>query len=124
MLERALRPVVWIALPVFFAMTGLRMQREMFSMMGLGWLAVVLLVAVAGKIGGAAFTAKAGGLSWKKAVEIGVLLNTRGLVELVVLNVGFREGILGPVLFTIFVLMAIVTTGMTVPLLDLLERRV
>jgi len=124
MLERALRPVVWIALPVFFAMTGLRMLREMFSMMGLGWLAVVLLVAVAGKIGGAALTAKAGGLSWKRAVEIGVLLNTRGLVELVVLNVGFREGILGPVLFTIFVLMAIVTTGMTVPLLDLLERRV
>ena len=82
-----------------------------------------MLAAVAGKIGGAAFAAKTGRLSWKRAVEIGVLLNTRGLVELVVLNVGLREGILGPVLFTVFVLMAIVTTAMTVPLLDLLDRK-
>ena len=52
-----------------------------------------------------------------------MLLNTRGLVELVVLNVGLREGILGPVLFTVFVLMAIATTAMTVPLLDLLDRK-
>ncbi len=123
MLGRALRPVVWIALPVFFAMTGLRMQREMLTRAGLEWLAVVLLAAVAGKIGGAAFAAKTGRQSWKRAVEIGVLLNTRGLVELVVLNVGLREGILGPVLFTVFVLMAIATTAMTVPLLDLLDRK-
>ena len=122
-LEGALGPVVRLALPVFFAMTGLRMQREMFSGAELGWLAVVLAVAVAGKMGGAAFAARASGMPWGKAIEIGALLNTRGLVELVILNVGYREGILSPVLFTIFVLMAIITTAMTVPMLDLFERR-
>lgn len=121
-LECTLGPVVRLALPVFFAMTGLRMQREMFSGAEFGWLAVVLAVAVIGKMGGAAFAAKVSGMQWGKAVEIGALLNTRGLVELVVLNIGYREGILSPVLFTIFVLMAIVTTAMTVPMLDLLGR--
>jgi Kef-type K+ transport system membrane component KefB len=120
-LECTLGPVVRLALPVFFAMTGLRMQREMFSGAELWWLGVVLAVAVIGKMGGAAFAARASGMQWGKAVEIGALLNTRGLVELVVLNVGYREGILSPVLFTIFVLMAIVTTAMTVPMLDMLE---
>ncbi len=121
-LDRLLQPVVHVTLPVFFAMTGLRMQREMFSGSGLGWLAVVLLVAVAGKIGGAALAAKGSGMPWRKAGEIGVLLNTRGLVELVVLNIGYKEGILSPLLFTLFVLMAVVTTAMTVPLLNVLER--
>lgn len=122
-LEGALGRVVRLALPVFFAMTGLRMQGEMFSGAELEWLTAVLVLAVAGKMGGAAFAARASGMPWGKAIEIGALLNTRGLVELVVLNVGYREGILSPVLFTIFVLMAIITTAMTVPMLDLLERR-
>jgi Kef-type K+ transport system membrane component KefB len=121
-LERVLQPLVRLTLPVFFAMTGLRMQREMFSGSGLGWLAVVVAVAVAGKIGGGALAARGSGMAWKKAGVIGVLLNTRGLVELVVLNIGYKEGILSPLLFTLFVLMAIATTAMTVPLLNLLER--
>ncbi len=66
--------------------------------------------------------ARASGLRWYPAVRIGVLLNTRGLVELIVLNVGYKEGILGSGLFTLFVLMAVVTTAMTVPLLALTER--
>jgi Kef-type K+ transport system membrane component KefB len=120
--ERVLQPFILVALPVFFAMTGLRMQREMFSVSALGWLAVVLLAAVAGKIGGATLAARSSGMTWERAAQIGILLNTRGLVELIVLNVGYREGIFNPLLFTVFVLMAIVTTAMTVPVFDLSER--
>ena len=60
-------------------------------------------------------------LPWRMAMEIGILLNTRGLVELVVLNIGYKEGILSPLLFTVFVLMALVTTAMTVPLLGVVR---
>jgi Kef-type K+ transport system membrane component KefB len=121
-LQQRVGPVIGVALPVFFAMTGLRTQREMFSLSGLGWFAVVLVVAVTGKIGGAILAARVSGVQWKMAAQIGILLNTRGLVELVVLNVGYKEGILSPLLFTIFVLMAITTTSMTIPLFDLSDR--
>jgi len=121
-LQRTLSPIVHVTLPIFFAMTGLRMQREMFSGSGLGWFAIILLVAVGGKIGGATFAARRCGMQWKMATQIGILLNTRGLVELIVLNVGYKAGILSPLLFTVFVLMAIVTTAMTVPLFDLSNR--
>ena len=122
MLQQKLQPIIRLALPVFFAMTGLRTQREMFSASGLGWFAVVLIVAVVGKMGGAMLAARGSGMEWKMAAQIGILLNTRGLVELVVLNVGYKEGILSPLLFTLFVLMAIVTTAMTVPLFELSNR--
>jgi Kef-type K+ transport system membrane component KefB len=121
-LERTLQPIIRVTLPIFFAMTGLRTQPEMFSSLGLGWLGIVLMVAVAGKIGGAIFAARASGMAWKMSTQVGILLNTRGLVELVVLNVGYKEGILSPLLFTLFVLMAIITTAMTVPLFQLSHR--
>jgi Kef-type K+ transport system membrane component KefB len=124
-LEQALRkifkPIIWIALPVFFAMTGLRMQPGTFSLGSMEWFALILVLAVAGKIGGAMFAARATGMQWKMSTQIGILMNTRGLVELIVLNVGYKEGVLTPLLFTLFVLMALVTTAMTVPLLDLSE---
>jgi Kef-type K+ transport system membrane component KefB len=120
--KRLLQPLIAVGLPLFFAMTGLRAQREMFSRSALEWLAVVLMVAVVGKIGGSALGARVSGMSWKTAAEIGVLMNTRGLVELVVLNIGYKEGILSPLLFTVFVLMAVVTTAMTVPLLGVVRR--
>jgi Kef-type K+ transport system membrane component KefB len=122
MLQQKLQPIIRLALPVFFAMTGLRTQREMFSGSGLGWFAIILFAAVAGKIGGALLAARGSGMEWKMAAQIGILLNTRGLVELVVLNVGYKEGILSPLLFTLFVLMALVTTAMTVPLFELSNR--
>jgi Kef-type K+ transport system membrane component KefB len=121
--KRVMQPLIAVGLPLFFAMTGLRAQREMFSRSALGWLAVVLMVAVVGKVGGSAVGARVSGMSWRGAAEIGVLMNTRGLVELVVLNIGYKEGILSPLLFTVFVLMAVVTTAMTVPGLDLLDSR-
>ncbi|RSL17917.1 Kef-type K+ transport system membrane component KefB [Edaphobacter aggregans] len=120
--ERVLQPLIAVGLPLFFAMTGLRAQREMFSQSAMGWLAVVLVVAVVGKVGGSALGARVSGMSWRSSAEIGVLMNTRGLVELVVLNIGYREGILSPLLFTVFVLMAVVTTAMTVPGLGVVRR--
>jgi Kef-type K+ transport system membrane component KefB len=95
------------------------MQREMFSTRGWSWLAIILLVAVTGKLGGAMLAARGSGMPWKSALQIGVLLNTRGLVELIALNIGNKEGIFSPALFTLFVLMALITTAMTGPCFDL-----
>ena len=78
---------------------------------------LILLVAVVGKAGAAAIAARLVGLTWRDATALGILLNTRGLVELVVLNIGLDLGILSSVMFSLLVLMALVTTGMTSPLL-------
>jgi Kef-type K+ transport system membrane component KefB len=122
-LQKSLQPIISVTLPIFFAMTGLRMQRSMFQSSGLSWLAVILFLAIAGKIVGASLSARLSGIPWPSARQIGILMNTRGLVELIVLNLGYREGILSGSLFTLFVLMALITTAMTVPLLNLSERR-
>jgi Kef-type K+ transport system membrane component KefB len=118
-LRTLLGPFTRLTLPLFFAMTGLRMQPEMFSSTELLWLGIILLIAVSGKLGGTALAGRAAGLPWSSALRIGVLMNTRGLVELIVLNVGYRENALSEELFTLLVLMALITTAMTVPLLDL-----
>jgi Kef-type K+ transport system membrane component KefB len=122
-LHRWLQPAIQIALPIFFALTGLRMQREMFSPQGGTWLAIILVIAIAGKIGGAMLAARATRTFGKQALQIGILLNTRGLVELIALNIGYKEGILSPALFTLFVLMALITTAMTAPCFDLSNRQ-
>jgi Kef-type K+ transport system membrane component KefB len=121
-LHQRLQTAIQITLPIFFALTGLRMQREMFSSRGWSWLAIILLVAVTGKIGGAMLAARGSGMPWKPALQIGILLNTRGLVELIALNIGYNEGIFSPPLFTLFVLMALITTAMTGPCFDLSSR--
>ena len=106
-------------LPVFFAFTGLRTRigliqgTEMWVQCGL-----ILLVAVAGKLGGSTIAARATGLSWREAGALGTLMNTRGLMELVILTIGLDLGIISPALFVMMVLMAIVTTFMTTPLLE------
>jgi Kef-type K+ transport system membrane component KefB len=121
-LHQRLQPAIQITLPIFFALTGLRMQREMFSSSGWSWLAIILLVAVTGKVGGAMLAARATGMPWNPALQTGILLNTRGLVELIALNIGYKEGIFTPALFTLFVLMALITTAMTGPCFDLSSR--
>jgi Kef-type K+ transport system membrane component KefB len=121
-LHQKLQPAIQITLPIFFALTGLRMQREMFSTRGLTWLAIILLIAVTGKLAGAMLAARASRMPWKPALQIGILLNTRGLVELLALNIGYKEGIFSPALFTLFVLMALITTAMTGPCFDLSSR--
>ncbi|WP_263410125.1 cation:proton antiporter [Terriglobus tenax] len=121
--EHLFRGVSAWTLPAFFALTGLRMRPELFHAGGWGDLLLVLAAAVTGKVAGAMLGARAMGTAWPAALRIGVLLNTRGLVELIVLNAGYREGILNAPVFTLLVCMAVITTAMTGPLLDLTTRR-
>jgi Kef-type K+ transport system membrane component KefB len=110
---------VVLFLPLFFAFTGLRTTFELVSG-GTLWLygGLVILVAVVGKVGGSTLAARFTGMDWRRAGTVGVLMNTRGLMELVILNVGLDLGLLSPPLFAIMVLMAVVTTLMTSPLLE------
>jgi len=113
-------------LPLFFAVTGLRCNIGLLDGPAL-WLccALVLAVAIAGKLGGAMISARFVGFSWREASVIGVLMNTRGLMEMVVLNIGLDIGVVSRSLFTMIVIMALVTTAMAAPLLDrLLEPAV
>jgi Kef-type K+ transport system membrane component KefB len=113
--------VVVLLLPVFFAYTGLRTQIGLVNGVE-EWLACILIVLVAstGKFGGSLLAARATGSGWREAASLGVLMNTRGLMELIVLNVGLDLGVLSPTLFAMLVLMAVVTTLATTPTLALL----
>jgi Kef-type K+ transport system membrane component KefB len=114
--------VVVLFLPVFFAVTGLRtdlLQALDANMIGVT-LAVVG-VASAGKLLGTVFPAVQGGLGWREASTLAVLMNTRGLMELVILNIGREMGVLGERLYGSMVIMALATTFMTSPLVSLLR---
>ena len=110
-------------LPLFFAFTGLRTEIGLINSPEL-WMVCLLLVTVAivGKLGGCAIAARLVGESWKDSLTVGTLMNTRGLMELVALNIGYEMGVLPPSIFVILVIMALVTTFMTTPLLHLVER--
>ncbi|MFY9556498.1 MAG: cation:proton antiporter [Blastocatellia bacterium] len=114
--------VVVLLLPLYFALTGLRSSIFLISGASM-WLyaAVIILLAVAGKLGGSMVSARMNGMSWRESAAVGALMNTRGLVELVILNIGLDLGILSPALFSIMVMMALVTTLMTTPLLTLIH---
>jgi Kef-type K+ transport system membrane component KefB len=109
-----------LLLPIFFAYTGLRTQIGLIGEQNL-WLVfgLIMAVAVGGKFGGSAFTARLMGQSWTDSLSIGALMNTRGLMELIVLNIGYDLGILSPEIFALLVLMALLTTFMTGPLLTM-----
>lgn len=110
--------LVILLLPLFFAYTGLRTRFDLIAAGdGLLITVAVLVVAVAGKVGGTAFAARLSGQSWRDAGALGVLMNTRGLMELVVLHMGLDLGVISPELFAMMVVMALVTTVMTAPLL-------
>lgn len=110
-------------LPVFFAFTGLRTQVGLLLSDGLWKIAaLVLAVAVSGKLLGTVVAARLMGQNWKHSVALGALMNTRGLMELVVLNIGYDLGIISSEMFVVLVLMAIATTLMTGPLLNLIDR--
>lgn len=111
-------------LPIFFAYSGLRTQIGLLDSPALwGTCAVVITVAIAGKFGGATVAARMTAMSWRDSIGIGILMNTRGLMELVVLNVGLELGVISRTMFAIMVVMALVTTVMTSPLLMLVSRR-
>ena len=105
-------------LPLFFAFSGLRTSIGMVH--GQLWIytLLVIVIAIAGKFGGSMFAARMAGVGWRDATSLGILMNTRGLVELVALNIGLDIGVISPTVFTIMVLMALVTTFMTTPLLE------
>lgn len=110
-----------LLLPLFFALTGMRTRLDLLNGSAVWfWAGVVLLAAIFGKMGGAALAARWSGQSWRDAAALGALLNTRGLVELIVLNIAYNVGAFSPTLFTMLVVMALVTTMITTPILNLL----
>jgi Kef-type K+ transport system membrane component KefB len=120
--ERLEDPLVVILLPLYFAFTGLRTR---LGLLGggdaWGWALAIFVVAVAGKLGGSALAARVSGRPWREALALGALMNTRGLMELVILNIGLDLGVLSPALYSMMVLMAFATTVMTSPLLSALR---
>ncbi len=110
-----------LLLPLFFALTGMRTRLDLLDKPSMwAWSGIVLLAATVGKVGGATAAARWTGQSWRDSLALGALLNTRGLVELIVLNIGYRVGVFSPTLFTMLVVMALVTTMCTTPFLNLL----
>ena len=111
--------VTLVLLPVFFAYSGLRTQISLLDgATAWGTAGVIILVATLGKFGGTSLAARATGLDLRTSAAVGILMNTRGLMELVVLNIGLDLGILSPELFAMMVVMALVTTLATSPLLE------
>lgn len=109
-------------LPLFFVYTGLRTQIGLLNTPDL-WLtaSLIIVVAVVGKLGAITLSARFVGQTWRDSLFIGTLMNTRGLMELIVLNIGYDLGILSQEIFTMLVLMALVTTLVTGPLLNAIE---
>jgi Kef-type K+ transport system membrane component KefB len=113
-----------LLLPLFFVYTGLRTQIGLLE--GLeDWSICLLITAIAtlGKLGGSAAAARFTGMNWRESLQLGALMNSRGLMELIVLNIGYDLGILSPRIFTMLVIMAVLTTMMTGPLLTLFSRQ-
>lgn len=113
--------VTILLLPAFFAFTGMRTQIGLLAGVG-EWLicGLIIVVATAGKFGGTLVAARLTGMDWRRATGLGILMNTRGLMELIVLNIGLDLGVISPILFTMLVLMALVTTIATTPVLQAL----
>jgi Kef-type K+ transport system membrane component KefB len=113
--------VTILLLPAFFAFTGMRTQIGLLSQPS-EWLfcGAIIVVATAGKFGGTLVAARVTGMSWRYSAGLGILMNTRGLMELIVLNLGLDLGVISPRLFTMMVLMALITTIATTPVLQLL----
>lgn len=117
-------PVTVLLLPAFFAYTGMRTEIGLLNDWS-HWLVcfVIIVVATLGKFGGTFLAARFAGVSWREAGILGMLMNTRGLMELIVLNIGLDLGVISPVLFAMMVIMAMVTTMITSPALQLLTPR-
>lgn len=112
-----------LLLPLFFVFTGLRTQIGLLNDWHLWKITFIIIgIAIIGKFVGSALAARFVGEKWKDSLIIGALMNTRGLMELVVLNIGYDLGVLSPKIFAMMVIMALFTTFMTGPLIDLIER--
>lgn len=122
LIERIEHVAVLVLMPVFFALAGLNTSSDAFSGAGASHMLLILLAAVGGKMIGGSVGARIAGESWRPALAIGSLMNARGLMELIVMKVGLDAGLIEKSLFTMLLVMAIVTTVMTGPLLTLFAR--
>ena len=116
--------VIVLLLPAFFAYTGLRTQIGLVNGYE-QWMmcAMIVIVASIGKFGGSLIAARITGLDWRDSAALGVLMNTRGLMELIVLNIGLEMNVISPTLFAMLVIMALITTFATTPILHLITRK-
>ena len=123
LIERVEYIAIIVLMPVFFALAGLNTTASAFGGTGLAALLIVLAAAIAGKILGGAIGARLAGYRWRTALAVGSLMNARALMELIVMKVGFDAGVIGKDLFTMLMVMAILTTFMTGPLLTVFAGR-
>jgi len=123
-LTMRIEPVAVVFLmPLVFALAGQNTTASAFAGAGLGALAIVLAVAIIGKIAGCAAGARLSGHGWRDSLAVGSLMNARGLMELIVIKIGFEAGVIGPELFTMLFVMTLVTTFMASPLVGAFHRR-
>ena len=123
-LARRIEPLsIVVLMPLFFALAGLGTTADAFNGAGLGAMVLIVVVAVVGKIAGGAVGARLAGYGWRDSLATGSLMNARGLMELIVMKVGLDAGLIGPQLFTMLLVMALVTTAMTGPLMTLFAGR-
>lgn len=113
-----------LMLPMFFAYSGLRTDIGLLNDVSSWlWCGAIVFVAIIGKLAGSAVAARAAGESWNRSLQIGTLMNCRGLTELIVLNIGLDLGVLSPTMFTMMVIMALISTAMAAPLAAYYGRR-
>jgi len=123
-LVQRVEPIAMVVLmPLFFALAGLSTTAGAFSPTGLGALALVIVAATVGKVAGAGLGARASGFGWRDSLATGALMNARGLMELIVMKIGLDAGLIGREMFTMLLLMALVTTAMTTPMISLFAGR-
>jgi Kef-type K+ transport system membrane component KefB len=123
LIEKIEDVAIILLLPIFFVISGLRTEIGLLNNPYLWKITgIVILIAVAGKFAGSAFSLRFVGQSWRESLIIGALMNTRGLMQLVVLSIGYDLGVISPEIYTIMILMALVTTIMTGPALDLINK--
>ncbi|HJT98378.1 MAG TPA: cation:proton antiporter, partial [Rhodanobacteraceae bacterium] len=123
LIERIEHVAVIVLMPVFFALAGLHTTPDAFTGTGLPALMLILAAAIVGKLLGAGGGARIAGLGWSEAGAVGSLMNARGLMELIVMKIGLDAGVIGFEIFTMLMIMAIVTTLMTTPMLMQFMRR-
>jgi Kef-type K+ transport system membrane component KefB len=110
-------------MPLFFALAGLGTTRNAFSNGSLQLMLFVVVIASVGKIAGGAIGARMSGYDWRESMAAGSLMNARGLMELVVMKIGLDAGVIGAEMFTMLMVMALVTTAMTGPLMTVFLGR-
>ena len=116
-----LESAVQLMMPVFFAVTGLTVNLARLRLDALGVLAAILAVAIIGKLGGGYAGARLTGIPPRGSAVMAALVNTRGLTELVILSVGLQQHLLSPGLYALLIVMALITTAMTGPLINWLQ---